>query len=125
MRYEPDPGAEAPAKERIAFEASCEVRQTLIRVITVHLKDGAAVSWQGRNFDFTGIVFDGGSFEGADFSGGTVMNGLTHPFRRPDLRSTQCYIVVGKKERMVLVEHLIWMLYCFQNRSGRGPSRER
>ena len=36
------------------------------------------MSWQGCNFDFTGIVFDGGAFSGtvdfrgAVFSGGTV-----------------------------------------------------
>jgi hypothetical protein len=30
------------------------------------------VSWQGLNFDFTGVVFDGGDFGGAEFSGGTV-----------------------------------------------------
>lgn len=37
-----------------------------------HLQDGAAVSWQGLDFDFTGAVFDGGNFTGAKFSGGTV-----------------------------------------------------
>ena len=72
MPYEPDPGEEAPAPERLAFRASREVRHTVIRVITAHLKDGAAVSWQGLNFDFTGVVFDGGDFFGARFSGGTV-----------------------------------------------------
>ena len=49
-----------------------EVRHTVIRVIAAHLKDGAAVSWQGLNFDFTGVVFDGGSFAKARFSGGEV-----------------------------------------------------
>ena len=62
MPYEPDPGDEAPEPERLAFRASREVRHTVIRVITAHLKDGAAVSWQGLNFDFTGVVFDGGDF---------------------------------------------------------------
>jgi uncharacterized protein YjbI with pentapeptide repeats len=70
MPYEPDPGAEAPAKKRLAFEASREVRHTVIRVIAAHLQAGAAVSWQGLNFDFTGVVFDGGAFEGVAFSGG-------------------------------------------------------
>ncbi len=72
MPYEPDPGDEAPAPQRLAFRASREVRHTVIRVITAHLQDGAAVSWQGLNFDFTGVVFDGGDFTGATFSGGTV-----------------------------------------------------
>jgi len=68
MPYEPDPGADAPAKEQRAFRASREVRRTVIRVITAHLKDGAAVSWQGLNFDFTGVVLDGGDFSRAKFS---------------------------------------------------------
>jgi uncharacterized protein YjbI with pentapeptide repeats len=72
MPYEPDPGDEVPGPERIAFQASREVRHTVIRVITAHLKEDAAVSWQGLNFDFTGVVFDGGGFVEAKFSGGTV-----------------------------------------------------
>src|SRR5512142_2857262 len=72
MPYEPDPGEQALAPERLAFRASREVRHTVIRVIAAHLSKGAAVSWQGLNFDFTGVVFDGGSFGGAEFSGGTV-----------------------------------------------------
>jgi uncharacterized protein YjbI with pentapeptide repeats len=72
MPYEPDPGDEAPGPERLAFRADREVRHTVIRVITVHLKDDAPVSWQGLNFDFTGVVFDGGDFSGARFSGGLV-----------------------------------------------------
>jgi uncharacterized protein YjbI with pentapeptide repeats len=70
--YEPDPGGKAPEPEQLAFQASREVRHTVIRVIAAHLKDGAAVSWQGLNFDFTGVVFDGGSFGDANFSGGTA-----------------------------------------------------
>jgi hypothetical protein len=72
MPYEPDPGGEAPGLERLAFRASREVRHTVIRVITAHLRDGAAVSWQGLDFDFTGVVFDGGDFIGVRFSDGTV-----------------------------------------------------
>ena len=33
------------------------------------------MSWQGLNLDFTGVVFDGGDFRGAQFSGGTVSFG--------------------------------------------------
>src|SRR5215469_3139230 len=72
MPYEPDPGDEAPEPERLAFRASHEVRRTVIRVISAHLRDHAAKSWQGLNFDFTGAVFDGGDFSFAEFSGGTV-----------------------------------------------------
>jgi uncharacterized protein YjbI with pentapeptide repeats len=72
MPYEPDPGQDAPAPQRLAFQAIREVRFTVIRVITAHLKEDAAVSWQGLNLDFTGVVFDGGDFSEAQFSGGVV-----------------------------------------------------
>jgi uncharacterized protein YjbI with pentapeptide repeats len=70
--YEPDPGKAAPEPQRLAFQAIREVRHTVIRVITAHLQKGAAMSWQGLNLDFTGVVFDGGDFRSAEFSGGTV-----------------------------------------------------
>jgi Pentapeptide repeats (9 copies) len=72
MPYEPDPGQDAPGPERLEFRASREVRHTVIRVIAAHLRKDAAVSWQGLDFDFADVVFDGGSFHRAEFSGGTV-----------------------------------------------------
>jgi uncharacterized protein YjbI with pentapeptide repeats len=72
MPYDPAPGKDSPVPDRLAFESSREVRHTVIRVITAHLKDSSRVSWQGLNFDFTGVIFDGGSFTGARFSGGEV-----------------------------------------------------
>jgi hypothetical protein len=72
MPHKPDPGQDASEPQQLAFRASREVRHTVIRVITAHLKNDAAVSWQGLNFDFTGVVFDGGGFDGARFSGGVV-----------------------------------------------------
>src|ERR1700750_2330790 len=72
MPYEPDPGQDAPELQRLSFQAIREVRHTVIRIITAHLQKDAAVSWQGLNFDFTGVVFDGGDFSGAEFSGGAV-----------------------------------------------------
>jgi uncharacterized protein YjbI with pentapeptide repeats len=72
LPYEPDPGPDATELQRLAFQAIREVRHTVIRVITAHLQKDAAVSWQGLNFDFTGVVFDGGDFSYALFSGGTV-----------------------------------------------------
>jgi hypothetical protein len=68
---EPDPGEGTDPSKR-AWRANWEVRHTIIRLIGTHLRPGAAVSWQGLNFDFTGAVFDGGNFEGAVFSGGEV-----------------------------------------------------
>src|SRR6516225_3123749 len=75
MPYEPDPGQDAPEPQRLAFQAIREVRHTVIRVITAHLKKDAAVSWQGLNYDFTGVVFDGGDFGRTQFSGGNVYFG--------------------------------------------------
>ena len=75
LPYDPDPGEDADRAERAAYRANREVRHTVIRAITAHLKDDAAVSWQGLNFDFTGVVFDGGDFSGAVFSGGVVLFG--------------------------------------------------
>ena len=72
MPYQPDPGQNAPEAERLAVRASREVRHTVIRVITAHLQDGPAKSWRGLNFDFAGVVFDGGDFAGAEFSRGQV-----------------------------------------------------
>ena len=72
MPYEPEPGDDAPVEKRLAFQASREVRHTVIRVIAAHLNGTAPVSWCGLNFDFAGAVFDGGDFSGAKFSGGTV-----------------------------------------------------
>ena len=72
MPYEPEPGDDATVEKRLAFGASREVRHTVIRVIAAHLDGTAPVSWCGLNFDFVGAVFDGGDFNGARFSGGTV-----------------------------------------------------
>jgi uncharacterized protein YjbI with pentapeptide repeats len=72
MPYETDPGGDAHTEKQLAFQASREVRHTVIRVIGAHLNGTAPVSWCGRNFDFTGVVFDGGDFGGATFSGGKV-----------------------------------------------------
>jgi uncharacterized protein YjbI with pentapeptide repeats len=67
--YEPDPGETAPEPLRLAFLAGREVRRTVIRVIITHLRKDAALSWQGLNLDFSGVLFDGGDFHGAQFSG--------------------------------------------------------
>jgi hypothetical protein len=72
LPYDPDPGNDAASAAPAAYRANREVRHTIIRLIGAHLRPGAAVSWQGLNFDFTGVVFDGGDFNQAGFSGGTV-----------------------------------------------------
>ena len=72
MPYEPDPGSDAPVPQRLAFRADREVRHTVIRIITAHLREGTEASWEGLNLDFTGVVFDGGGFSDVRFSGGEV-----------------------------------------------------
>jgi uncharacterized protein YjbI with pentapeptide repeats len=72
LPYDPDPGEDAVPADRAAYRANREVRHTIIRLIGAHLREGAAVSWQGLNLDFTGVVFDGGDFSRAEFSGGTI-----------------------------------------------------
>ncbi|MCX4885984.1 pentapeptide repeat-containing protein [Streptomyces sp. NBC_00847] len=62
------------ADARHAYRALREVRHTIIRLIRDHLRlpPEHPHSWQGHDFDFTGVTFDGGDFAGAVFSGGTV-----------------------------------------------------
>ncbi|MER6753265.1 hypothetical protein ABT235_03665 [Micromonospora echinofusca] len=57
-----------------------EVRHTVIRLIGRHLRlpEENPRSWCGRDFDFTGAVFDGGDFSKATFGGGRVsFDGVT------------------------------------------------
>ena len=72
LPYDPDPGDDAEPAERAAYRANREVRHTIIRLISAHLREGTAVSWQRLHLDFTGAVFDGGDFEFTKFSGGVV-----------------------------------------------------
>jgi hypothetical protein len=120
MPYEPDPGEEASDAERLAFRASREVRHTVIRVITAHLKvdadearvarfnGEAARSWHALNFDFWGVVLDGGDFRGIKFSGRTLdfygaeFSGGWVRFRTPHSRaapSTSAALVTGHSRR--------------------------
>lgn len=80
LPYAPDPGenaveAEDPAVHAVArgaYLAAREVRHTVIRIIGNHLNGHADVSWRGHDLDFTGVVFDGGDFQGAVFVASTV-----------------------------------------------------
>jgi hypothetical protein len=72
MPYASQPEDDAPEKDRLTFAGLQEVRHTIIRLITAHLREGATVSWQGHDLDFTGVVFDGGDFTNASFSSGKV-----------------------------------------------------
>ncbi|GAA0269093.1 pentapeptide repeat-containing protein [Actinomadura nitritigenes] len=80
LPYDPDPSdargeGQDPvehARARAAFHAIREVRHTVIRIIGLHLRHSAAVSWQGHDLDFTDVVFDGGDFGHASFVDGRV-----------------------------------------------------
>jgi uncharacterized protein YjbI with pentapeptide repeats len=63
LRMPYDPATSEPGER--------EVRLTVIRLITAHLRAGQR-SWRGRHLDFTGAVFDGGVFLLAEFFGGWV-----------------------------------------------------
>lgn len=68
---ESDPGGTgATTVERRAYQEGREIRHTVIRVITAHLRPGAKPSWRGKDLDLTGVIFDGAFFESAEFSGG-------------------------------------------------------
>ncbi|GAB3668505.1 hypothetical protein GCM10027589_35020 [Actinocorallia lasiicapitis] len=73
LPYRPNPG-DGPdqAELRHRYRGFREVRHTIIRLIGNHLRENAAVSWQGHDFDFTDVVFDGGDLHRAVFSGGRV-----------------------------------------------------
>jgi len=77
LPYDPDPGDDAEPKKLAAYRANREVRHTIIRLIGDHLRPDVdpGKSWQGLNLDFTSVVFDGGDFTLAAFSGGTVRFG--------------------------------------------------
>src|SRR5260221_680426 len=72
LPYDSDPGEDAGPAERAAYRANREGRHPVIRLIGPHLRPGHVASWEDLNFDFTGVVFDGGDFGGARFSGGIV-----------------------------------------------------
>ncbi|WP_369252064.1 pentapeptide repeat-containing protein [Streptomyces sp. R41] len=62
------------AEARHTYLALLEVRHTAIRLIRNHLRLPLEHhhSWQGHDFDFTGVMFDGGDFSEAVFSSGVV-----------------------------------------------------
>ncbi|WP_257003756.1 pentapeptide repeat-containing protein [Streptomyces sp. SA15] len=62
------------AEARHAYLALREVRHTIIRLIRDHLRltPDHPRSWQGHDFDFSNVVFDGGDWTRARFSGGHV-----------------------------------------------------
>jgi hypothetical protein len=81
MPYEPDPGPDAPAPERLAFTRNRVVRHAIIQVIRDHLNPRIGVaSWQDCHFDFEGVVFDGGNFAGIEVPSTCYLNFLDARF---------------------------------------------
>jgi len=55
-----------------------EVRQTIVRVITAHLRDHADIPWSDHDFDFTTAIFENADFQNARFRGkNTSFEGAT------------------------------------------------
>lgn len=99
MPYDPEPPPlpeDAPESlveehhaRRARFASFREVRHSIVRVIGGRLQDPDG-PWQGRTFDLSGVVFDGGSLRGAVFSRGTVnFNGARFVGGEFDLRYTR------------------------------------
>ncbi|MFW6640745.1 pentapeptide repeat-containing protein, partial [Nocardiopsis algeriensis] len=80
MPYTPEPEAlpqdatdeqtQAHRQEKLEFGSFREVRHTIIRIIGKRLREDTR--WLGKDYDFTGVVFDGGDLSGARFTGGKV-----------------------------------------------------
>ena len=62
--------AQTHHERELEFASLREVRHTIIRIIGNHLREDTR--WRGKNYDFTGTVFDGGDLSGAHFTGGQV-----------------------------------------------------
>lgn len=67
MPYTPPKDDSPPA----AFEERL-VRDTILQTIAAHLKPDSKVSWQGRDLDFTGAVFDRINFRFVEFRRGNI-----------------------------------------------------
>ena len=80
MPYTPAPGepreGEPPAawaryrELKQEFESTREVRHTILRIIGSRLRE--ETRWRGKDYNFSQVVFDGGNFSGARFTGGRV-----------------------------------------------------
>jgi uncharacterized protein YjbI with pentapeptide repeats len=55
---------------KLTFAAMREVRHTIIRIIGNHLRE--ETRWRGKDYDFTGTVFDGGNLSQTAFSDSVV-----------------------------------------------------
>lgn len=70
-RAEQCPGAAHPAADAADPRQERQLRHTVVRLVrdNLHLPDDDPRTWRGHDFDFTGMVLDGGDFSGATFTG--------------------------------------------------------
>ncbi|MER5728308.1 pentapeptide repeat-containing protein [Streptomyces sp. NPDC002138] len=71
MPHAPNPPAEEPGLT--AWQREREIRKTVLRLISAHLRGDSPESWQGYDLDFTGAVLDEADFRGARFTGGDII----------------------------------------------------
>lgn len=77
MPVEPEPAADAEPTAQAAWTAFREVRHTILRIIAAHLRQhngGQVPTWQGHDFDLTGITVDIDRLDltGAQFPAGHI-----------------------------------------------------
>ncbi|MFI7080672.1 pentapeptide repeat-containing protein [Micromonospora sp. NPDC049903] len=72
MPYSPT-AVEADEAQKLASYEEREVRNTVLRLVVLHLRHDAKseASWQGLRMDFTGATFDGGDFSNVLFTSPT------------------------------------------------------
>ncbi|MEU1899524.1 pentapeptide repeat-containing protein [Nocardiopsis dassonvillei] len=63
-------------EKELEFASFRQVRHTIIRIIGNHLREDTR--WRGKDYDFTGVVFDGGDLIGAAFTAGRVSFSRAH-----------------------------------------------
>ncbi|MCA2219502.1 pentapeptide repeat-containing protein [Jidongwangia harbinensis] len=93
MPYEPPhetrPENDTDVSAYLAAKQEHEVRQTVIRLISSHLKGTSEVTWQGLNFDFSGAAIDGADFSGVTLEGGSMTFDRATVFRRTSFRKAR------------------------------------
>ncbi len=104
MPYAPAPGGlsvnaddaqhEDHRARTLEFASFREVRHTIIRIIGNRLRE--PTRWRDKDYDFTGVAFDGGDLSGAQFTSGKVsFSGATFTGAEVDFRRAK--FIGGKK----------------------------
>ncbi|RLK24945.1 pentapeptide repeat protein [Micromonospora sp. M71_S20] len=70
-RDEQGPGTAHPVEDAADPRQERQLRHTVVRLVrdNLHLPDDDPRTWRGHDFDFSGMVLDGGDFSGATFTG--------------------------------------------------------